>query len=222
MPHANRNGADTKFRAFSDQTRLRILHLLKSGELCVNGKHFNHARRWRTRRGPTLCPLPLRGWLLSAFCRPKSQSSHCQRSIIRFTAFGKSYFASASFAPTQFNKPGVSSGSTSASHFASTARAMMRSSSLRFFSTAVSASSGLRRKSTTRRTAWAAAMRTLFVEGAAASAEATTAQETNKRILNQPGRVLVFLTCTMPKSFCDGNAASSNGRWTSERAHLSV
>jgi ArsR family transcriptional regulator len=36
MPRANRNGADTKFRAFSDQTRLRILHLLKSGELCVN------------------------------------------------------------------------------------------------------------------------------------------------------------------------------------------
>ena len=25
-----------KFRAFSDQTRLRILHLLKSSELCVN------------------------------------------------------------------------------------------------------------------------------------------------------------------------------------------
>jgi ArsR family transcriptional regulator len=36
MPRANRNGADAKFRAFSDQTRLRILHLLKSGELCVN------------------------------------------------------------------------------------------------------------------------------------------------------------------------------------------
>ena len=36
MSRANRNGADTKFRAFSDQTRLRILHLLKSGELCVN------------------------------------------------------------------------------------------------------------------------------------------------------------------------------------------
>ena len=36
MPRANRNGADAKFRAFSDQTRLRILHLLKEGELCVN------------------------------------------------------------------------------------------------------------------------------------------------------------------------------------------
>lgn len=36
MPRANRNGADAKFRAFSDQTRLRILHLLKAGELCVN------------------------------------------------------------------------------------------------------------------------------------------------------------------------------------------
>jgi ArsR family transcriptional regulator len=30
-----RNGADAKFRAFSDPTRLRILHLLQSGELCV-------------------------------------------------------------------------------------------------------------------------------------------------------------------------------------------
>jgi ArsR family transcriptional regulator len=30
-----RNGADTKFRAFSDPTRLRILHLLQGGELCV-------------------------------------------------------------------------------------------------------------------------------------------------------------------------------------------
>lgn len=29
------NGADLKFRAFSDQTRLRILHLLLRGELCV-------------------------------------------------------------------------------------------------------------------------------------------------------------------------------------------
>jgi ArsR family transcriptional regulator, arsenate/arsenite/antimonite-responsive transcriptional repressor len=27
--------ADTVFRAFSDQTRLRILHLLQGGELCV-------------------------------------------------------------------------------------------------------------------------------------------------------------------------------------------
>ncbi|HWN94069.1 MAG TPA: metalloregulator ArsR/SmtB family transcription factor [Methylomirabilota bacterium] len=36
MPRTNRNGADTKFRAFSDQTRLRILHLLRAGELCVN------------------------------------------------------------------------------------------------------------------------------------------------------------------------------------------
>ena len=32
---AARNGADAKFRAFSDPTRLRILHLLQSGELCV-------------------------------------------------------------------------------------------------------------------------------------------------------------------------------------------
>lgn len=30
-----KNTADAKFRAFSDQTRLRILHLLQSGELCV-------------------------------------------------------------------------------------------------------------------------------------------------------------------------------------------
>ena len=36
MPRASRNGVDIKFRAFSDQTRLRILHVLKSGELCVN------------------------------------------------------------------------------------------------------------------------------------------------------------------------------------------
>lgn len=36
MPRANTNGADAKFRAFSDQTRLRILHLLQGGQLCVN------------------------------------------------------------------------------------------------------------------------------------------------------------------------------------------
>ena len=30
-----RNSADGKFRAFSDSTRLRILHLLQAGELCV-------------------------------------------------------------------------------------------------------------------------------------------------------------------------------------------
>src|SRR6266487_3799660 len=36
MPRAKHNGADAKFRAFSDQTRLRILHLLQRGELCVN------------------------------------------------------------------------------------------------------------------------------------------------------------------------------------------
>jgi len=35
-PATNRNGANAKFRAFSDQTRLRILHLLRAGELCVN------------------------------------------------------------------------------------------------------------------------------------------------------------------------------------------
>lgn len=28
-------GADIKFRAFSDPTRLRILHLLQAGEMCV-------------------------------------------------------------------------------------------------------------------------------------------------------------------------------------------
>jgi ArsR family transcriptional regulator, arsenate/arsenite/antimonite-responsive transcriptional repressor len=32
---SKQNGADLKFRAFSDQTRLRILHLLQNGELCV-------------------------------------------------------------------------------------------------------------------------------------------------------------------------------------------
>lgn len=36
MPRTHHNGADAKFRAFSDQTRLRILHLLQGGELCVN------------------------------------------------------------------------------------------------------------------------------------------------------------------------------------------
>ena len=36
MPRTHHNGADAKFRAFSDQTRLRILHLLRAGELCVN------------------------------------------------------------------------------------------------------------------------------------------------------------------------------------------
>ena len=36
MPRIARNEADVKFRAFSDQTRLRILHLLQAGELCVN------------------------------------------------------------------------------------------------------------------------------------------------------------------------------------------
>jgi len=30
-----RNGVDAKFRAFSDPTRLRMLHLLRSGEWCV-------------------------------------------------------------------------------------------------------------------------------------------------------------------------------------------
>jgi ArsR family transcriptional regulator len=30
-----KNGADAKFRAFSDPTRLRILNLLREGELCV-------------------------------------------------------------------------------------------------------------------------------------------------------------------------------------------
>jgi len=34
---SQRNGsADAVFRAFSDRTRLRILHLLRQGELCVN------------------------------------------------------------------------------------------------------------------------------------------------------------------------------------------
>ena len=36
MPRTQNNGADAKFRACSDQTRLRILHLLQGGELCVN------------------------------------------------------------------------------------------------------------------------------------------------------------------------------------------
>lgn len=36
MAGSKQNSADAKFRAFSDQTRLRILHLLKAGELCVN------------------------------------------------------------------------------------------------------------------------------------------------------------------------------------------
>jgi ArsR family transcriptional regulator len=36
MAHARHNGADAKFRAFSEQTRLRILRLLQGGELCVN------------------------------------------------------------------------------------------------------------------------------------------------------------------------------------------
>lgn len=36
MPRVSNNGADLKFRAFSDQTRLRILHLLKAGPICVN------------------------------------------------------------------------------------------------------------------------------------------------------------------------------------------
>jgi ArsR family transcriptional regulator len=35
MPTPSKSGADSKFRAFSDETRLRILHLLLSGELCV-------------------------------------------------------------------------------------------------------------------------------------------------------------------------------------------
>ena len=30
-----RNGADAKFRAISEPTRLRILHLLQTGEMCV-------------------------------------------------------------------------------------------------------------------------------------------------------------------------------------------
>src|SRR5438046_70019 len=35
MPSQPKNSADAKFRAFSDETRVRILHLLQSGELCV-------------------------------------------------------------------------------------------------------------------------------------------------------------------------------------------
>lgn len=36
VKRSEKNGADAKFRAFSDQTRLRILHLLRAGEMCVN------------------------------------------------------------------------------------------------------------------------------------------------------------------------------------------
>ena len=35
MPSLKLNGADLKFRAASEETRLRILNLLRSGELCV-------------------------------------------------------------------------------------------------------------------------------------------------------------------------------------------
>lgn len=35
MATTARGQANLKFRAFSDETRLRILHLLQSGELCV-------------------------------------------------------------------------------------------------------------------------------------------------------------------------------------------
>jgi ArsR family transcriptional regulator len=35
MKPKDRDRADLKFRAFSDPTRLRILHLLQQGELCV-------------------------------------------------------------------------------------------------------------------------------------------------------------------------------------------
>jgi len=36
VPQANANGSvDVMFRAFSDRTRLRILHVLQGGELCV-------------------------------------------------------------------------------------------------------------------------------------------------------------------------------------------
>ena len=35
MPSPARNPVDLMFRAFSDPIRLRILHLLKDGELCV-------------------------------------------------------------------------------------------------------------------------------------------------------------------------------------------
>ena len=34
-PTTTCDGVDTMFRAFSDRTRLRILHLLQGGELCV-------------------------------------------------------------------------------------------------------------------------------------------------------------------------------------------
>jgi ArsR family transcriptional regulator, arsenate/arsenite/antimonite-responsive transcriptional repressor len=36
VKEVRKNGADAKFRAFADQTRLRILHLLRDGDLCVN------------------------------------------------------------------------------------------------------------------------------------------------------------------------------------------
>jgi ArsR family transcriptional regulator len=35
IPRRTRAGIDGIFRAFSDRTRLRILHVLKDGELCV-------------------------------------------------------------------------------------------------------------------------------------------------------------------------------------------
>ena len=36
MRRVSETGASAKFRAFSDPIRLRILHLLQKGELCVN------------------------------------------------------------------------------------------------------------------------------------------------------------------------------------------
>jgi ArsR family transcriptional regulator len=35
MPSAPKGSVDLMFRAFSDPTRLRVLHLLRGGELCV-------------------------------------------------------------------------------------------------------------------------------------------------------------------------------------------
>jgi ArsR family transcriptional regulator len=35
MPAKTRQRVDVMFRAFSDRTRLRILHMLRGGELCV-------------------------------------------------------------------------------------------------------------------------------------------------------------------------------------------
>ena len=75
------NGVDRMFRAFSDRTRLRILHLLKDGELCV-GDLVSILRVPQEKTSRDLAYLRKSGlvrvreagaWAYYSLCRPKDR-----------------------------------------------------------------------------------------------------------------------------------------------------